>query len=82
MCEIIVVTSGKGGVGKTTTTANIGAALALSGKKVAMIVLGLEVAHAHIHLIPMNEEKDVDFKREKLKLTPEEFAEIAASIAL
>lgn len=51
-------------------------------KKVAMIVLGLEVAHAHIHLIPMNEEKDVDFKREKLKLTPEEFAEIAASIAL
>ena len=47
-----------------------------------MIVLGLEVAHAHIHLIPMNEEKDVDFKREKLKLTPEEFAEIAASIAL
>ena len=51
-------------------------------KKVAMIVLGLEVAHAHIHLIPMNEEKYVDFKREKLKLTPEEFAEIAASIAL
>ena len=51
-------------------------------KKVAMIVLGLEVAHAHIHLIPMNEEKDVDFKREKLKLTPEEFAEIAKSIAL
>ncbi len=37
MCEIIVVTSGKGGVGKTTTTANIGAALALAGKKVAMI---------------------------------------------
>ena len=51
-------------------------------KKVAMVVLGLEVAHAHIHLIPMNEEKDVDFKREKLKLTPEEFTEIAASIAL
>ena len=51
-------------------------------KKVAMIVLGLEVAHAHIHLIPMNEEKDVDFKREKLKLTPDEFSEIAASIAL
>ena len=51
-------------------------------KKVAMIVLGLEVAHAHIHLIPMNEEKDVDFKREKLKLTPEEFKEIVAQIAL
>lgn len=51
-------------------------------KKVAMVVLGLEVAHAHIHLIPMNSENDVDFRREKLKLTPEEFAEIASSFAL
>ena len=51
-------------------------------RKVATVVLGLEVAHAHIHLVPMNTEKDVDFSREKLKLTPEEFAEIAASIAL
>ena len=50
--------------------------------KVAMVVLGLEVAHAHIHLIPMNSEKDVDFKAEKLKLTPEEFKEIAEKIAL
>lgn len=51
-------------------------------KKVAMVVLGLEVAHAHIHLIPMNSENDVDFRREKLKLPPEEFAEIASSLAL
>lgn len=51
-------------------------------KKVAMVVLGLEVAHAHIHLIPMNRENDVDFRREKLKLSPEEFAEIASSLAL
>jgi histidine triad (HIT) family protein len=51
-------------------------------KKVAMVVLGLEVAHAHIHLIPMNSENDVDFRREKLKLTPEEFKEIATSLAL
>ena len=51
-------------------------------KKVAMVVLGLEVAHAHIHLIPMNSEIDVDFRREKLKLSPEEFAEIASSLAL
>ena len=49
-------------------------------KKVATVVLGLEVAHAHIHLIPMNTEKDVDFGREKLKLTPEEFVEIANSL--
>ena len=49
-------------------------------KKVAMVVLGLEVPHAHIHLIPMNSEKDVDFHRKKLNLTPEEFLEIAASL--
>lgn len=50
--------------------------------KVAMVVLGLEVPHAHIHLIPMNSEKDVDFSAEKLKLSPEEFTEIAAKIVL
>ena len=49
-------------------------------KKVATVVLGLEVPHAHIHLVPMNTENDVDFKRVKLSLTPEEFAEIAASL--
>jgi histidine triad (HIT) family protein len=49
-------------------------------KKVATVVLGLEVPHAHIHLVPMNTEKDVDFSREKLSLTPEEFTEIAKSL--
>lgn len=49
-------------------------------KKVATVVLGLEVPHAHIHLVPMNTEKDVDFSKEKLSLTPEEFAEIAKSL--
>ena len=49
-------------------------------KKVAQVVLGLEVPHAHIHLIPMQNESDVDFRREKLKLTEEEFKEIAAKI--
>ena len=49
-------------------------------KKVAMVVLGLEVPHAHIHLIPMNSEADVDFRKPKLQLTPEEFAEIASKI--
>ena len=49
-------------------------------KKVAQVVLGLEVPHAHIHLIPMNSEADVDFRREKLKLSSEEMAEIAEKI--
>lgn len=50
--------------------------------RVAVVVLGLEVPHAHIHLIPIQSEKDVDFHREKLQLTPEEFAEIAAKIRI
>ena len=49
-------------------------------KKVAQIVLGLDVPHAHIHLIPMLSEQDADFRREKLKLTEEEFKEIAKKI--
>ena len=49
--------------------------------RVATVVLGLEVPHAHIHLIPMNSEKDVDFSREKLVLTPEEFSEIASKLS-
>ena len=49
-------------------------------KKVAQVVLGLEVPHAHIHLIPMNSEADVDFRREKLKLSSEEMASIAEAI--
>ena len=49
-------------------------------RKVAQVVLGLEVPHAHIHLIPMNSEADVDFRKEKLSLTEEEFSQIAESI--
>ncbi|MBP5778218.1 MAG: HIT family protein [Prevotella sp.] len=49
-------------------------------KKVAQVVLGLEVPHAHIHLIPMQKEGDVDFRREPLKLSEEEFKEIARKI--
>ena len=49
--------------------------------RVAVVVLGLEVPHAHIHLIPIKSENDVDFHREKLKLTPEEFEEIATKLS-
>lgn len=49
-------------------------------KKVAQVVLGLEVAHAHIHLIPMQSEADVDFRRKKLELSQAEFQEIADKI--
>ena len=48
--------------------------------KVGEAVLGLEVPHAHIHLIPMQSEMDMLFSNPKLKLTPEEFEKIAADI--
>ena len=48
--------------------------------KVAEVVIGLEVRHAHIHLIPMNSEADVDFKREKLKPSENELREISDRI--
>ena len=53
---------------------------AMPCKRIAVAVIGLEVPHAHIHLIPMQQEGDVDFRREKLKLTEEEFKEIASKI--
>ena len=49
-------------------------------RKVGMAVLGLEVNHAHIHLIPLQSEGDMDFRREKLQLTAEEMEEIARRI--
>ena len=49
-------------------------------RKVAQVVLGLEVPHAHIHLIPMQSEADVDFRKEHLKLEAEEMQAIADKI--
>lgn len=49
-------------------------------KKVGMAVLGLEVNHAHIHLIPLQSEGDMDFHKEKLQLPAEEMQEIANNI--
>lgn len=49
--------------------------------KVGVAVVGLEVPHAHIHLVPMNEIKDLSFMNERLKFTPEEYEEIRRAIA-
>jgi len=50
-------------------------------KKVGLTVIGLEVRHAHIHLIPINTIFDMDFKQAKLKLDPDEFKAIATNIS-
>lgn len=52
----------------------------VSCERVGIAVIGLEVPHAHIHLIPINEMSDMDFSREKLKLEATEFAELAQKI--
>lgn len=48
--------------------------------RVGVAVVGLEVPHAHIHLVPMNEIKDLNFMNERLKFTPEEYQEIQQEI--
>ncbi|MBQ7237624.1 MAG: HIT family protein [Bacteroidales bacterium] len=50
-------------------------------KRVGVAVMGLEVPHAHIHLIPLNEEGDMDFRKEHLKLSADEMQDICAKIA-
>ena len=49
-------------------------------RKVGEAVLGLEVPHAHIHLVPMQSERDMLFSNPKLQLTDEEFRTVAAAI--
>ncbi len=49
-------------------------------KKVGLSVVGLEVPHVHIHLIPINNVSDMNFSKEKLKLSQKELAEIALKI--
>jgi histidine triad (HIT) family protein len=48
--------------------------------RIGVAILGLEVPHAHIHLVPMDTMEDINFKRPKLKFTPEEFKETAEKI--
>ena len=49
-------------------------------RKVGVSVIGLEVPHAHIHLIPMDNVSDMNFAQEKLQLTQEELADIASRL--
>jgi len=53
---------------------------AIPCKRVGVAVVGLEVPHAHIHLIPLNKMEDMNFRNERLKLSPEEYSEIQNSI--
>jgi len=50
-------------------------------KRVGVAVLGLEVPHAHIHLIPINDLYDIEFSKPKLKLSDGKFKEIAEKIS-
>ena len=54
---------------------------AMPCKRIGVAVMGLEVPHAHIHLIPINKESDMNFFGGKLKLTEERMKEIAERIA-
>lgn len=59
----------------------LGIESAVPCERVGAAVLGLDVPHAHIHLIPLNNMEDFDFKKKKLKLEKEEFVEIATAIS-
>jgi histidine triad (HIT) family protein len=50
-------------------------------RRVGVAVIGLEVPHAHIHLVPLNQINDINFTREKLKPSQEELASIARKIS-
>ena len=53
---------------------------AIPCERIGMAVVGLEVPHAHVHLIPVNHVSDIDFSREKLKLSKEEFLAVVSQI--
>jgi histidine triad (HIT) family protein len=54
---------------------------AIPCNRIGVAILGLEVPHAHIHLVPMNSMEDVNFKNPKLKFSPEEFMKTAEKIS-
>jgi histidine triad (HIT) family protein len=54
---------------------------AIPCNRIGVAILGLEVPHAHIHLVPMDTMEDINFRNPKLKFSPVEFKEIAAKIS-
>ena len=64
-----------------TRDVGVGLKKAIPCKRVSVHVVGLEVPHAQVHLIPINTMNDCDFKQEKLKFSKEEFEETADLIA-
>ena len=58
----------------------VGLKRAIPCERIGLTVIGLEVPHAHIHLIPMNTMDDMNFSRPKLKLSEERLTEIAEAI--
>jgi histidine triad (HIT) family protein len=54
---------------------------AIPCNRIGIAVIGLEVPHAHVHLVPMDSMEDLNFKKPKLKFSPEEFRNIAKSIS-
>lgn len=54
---------------------------AIPCNRIGVAVIGIDVPHNHIHLVPINGVGDLDFKGERIQLTPDEFAEIAAKIS-
>ncbi len=50
-------------------------------KRIGMAVIGLDVPHTHVHLVPLNTIDDLDFSKERIQLTPDEFRQIASEIS-
>ena len=59
----------------------VGIREAISCNRIGVAVIGIDVPHNHIHLVPINGVGDLNFKAERVKLTPEEFKQIAENIA-
>ncbi len=59
----------------------LGIEKAIPCARIGVAVVGLEVPHAHIHLVPINTMSDLNFRNPKLKMTPEEYGKIALKIS-